>query len=156
MYQPGVRIIDAKGRQYRPLVDNVKRALRPKKQGVYQGEPLALSLSRGNWLYFPSITWRTATLRRYQFNEAYKITQDVMLEMNLIIDGGTLYLDNTVTFLYRRFSESLSSKEKSGIRFDEESSTYMLLADQFTHKGWHRAARTARRHLLSRVHRLLS
>lgn len=155
-YQPGVEVIDASGDVYSPLVDRVKKTLRPRKPGVYRGESLALSLSRGNWLYFPSIMWRTSSLGRYEFDAKYKVVEDVLVEMQLIIDGGTLYLDNTTTFQYRRSAESVSSKEKTGKRFQEEQQAYDILAKKFTSIGWRKAARTANFRLLSRIHKLLS
>ena len=110
MYQPYVDIIDAKGKVYLPLGDRVKRILRPKKPGIHYGEKLAVSLCHGNWLYFPSILWKTDAAQKYGFNDAYKIAEDVVLELNILKNGGRLYLDNTTTFQYRRFAESLSSR----------------------------------------------
>ena len=155
-YQPGVEVIDAQDAVYLPLVDRVKRILRPRKAGVYQGEKLATSLCRGNWLYFPSIMWRTETLRSHPFDPKYKIVEDVVVELNMIIDGARLMVDNMVTFQYRRFDESLSSKEKGGIRFYEESSVYNSFAESFRKIGWKKASHTARLHLLSRMHDLFS
>jgi len=159
MYQPSVGVINKDGVSYLPLVDRVKRILRPKKSGIYQGEKLATSLSRGNWLYFPSIMWRTASLQRYRFNPNFKITQDILLELQLIIDNGVLYLDNNhKTFLYRRFSESLSSKEKKngGVRFDEETAAYNHLASLFESRGWPKAKKAAQQQLISKIHRKIS
>ena len=157
-YQPGVHSIDKYDHIYLPLTDRVKRLLRPKKSGVYSGEILATSLCRGNWLYFPSILWRTDIVKKYGFDEAYKIAEDLDLEFKIIIHGGTLFLDNEVSFHYRRFAESLSSKEKgkSGVRFNEEIDVYNKAAEAFETQGWHKAARAARMRLTSRINQLLS
>ena len=157
-YQPGVEVIDRNGSIYLPLVDRIKRILAPKKEGLYSGEKLALSLCRGNWLYFPSITWRTSALKRYRFDATYKVAQDVAVELNLIKDGGELQLDTMRTFQYRRFSESVSSKEKKsgGVRFNEEALVYDHFAEEFLRMGWIRAARTARHPFISRCQQLLS
>lgn len=156
-YQPGVSVIDRDDNVYLPLADRVKRILRPHKAGYYSGERLAMSLCRGNWLYFPSIVWKTSVLQRYRFDEKYKVVQDVALEFSMIADGAKLYLDNVSTFEYRRFAESLSSKEKSkgGIRFSEEGEVYRLFANKFSEMGWTRAARAARIRLTSRLHQLI-
>ena len=157
-YQPFVDVIDGEGSLYLPLGDKIKRLLRPKKPGIYSGEKLARSLCRGNWLYFPSIMWRTKTIQQYAFDRTYKITQDVKLELDIIKDGGTLYLDNTTTFQYRRFAESLSSREKSktGVRFNEEKKVYNYFAQTFAKLGWKKAARAAHLRITSRLNRLLS
>ena len=62
MVQPGVEVIDGSGAVTEGLVDKVKRRLyAPSVQGRRRmgGEELAASLLRGNWLYFPSICWRS-------------------------------------------------------------------------------------------------
>ena len=155
-YQPNVEIIDAEGKKYLPLTDRVKRILRPKKSGLYYGENLATSLCHGNWLYFPSIVWKTKTIKKYKFNNSYKIAEDLSLELNLIIDGAKLFLDNTTTFQYRRFSESLSSKEKTGVRFLEEEKLYIEFSKKFKISGWHRAKRAANLRITARIHKILS
>lgn len=157
-YQPRVQVIDGGGNVYLPLTDRVKRILSPKKPGIYSGEKLATSLCHGNWLYFPSITWKTSTLKKYQFDARYKILEDVIVELDMILDGAKLYLDNTETFQYRRFAGSLSSKEKTknGVRFDEEAEVYANFADKFCQAGWPKAARAAKARITSRINQLLS
>jgi len=157
-YQPNVQVIDENGKYYLPLADRVKRFIRPKKDGVYNGEKLAASLCHGNWLYFPSILWKTETIKKYGFDARYKIAEDLVLEFNIIKSGGVLYLDNETTFCYRRFAKSLSSIEKSkgGIRFGEEDEVYEKFTNEFQKIGWNKAARAAKLRLTSRLHRLLS
>ena len=157
-FQPGVQVIDDKDNVYLPLVDRVKKLLAPKKPGIYGGEKLATSLCHGNWLYFPSITWRTSTIKKYSFDEKYKIAEDLVLELSIIADGGKLALSKTPAFQYRRFSESLSSKEKGegGVRFNEEASVYSDFAQRFAAQGWKKAKRAANLRITSRIHELMS
>lgn len=157
-YQPGVEIIDGNSKPYLPLVDRVKRMIQPRKAGLKQGEKLASSLCIGNWLYFPSIMWKTDTIKKYRFDATYTIAEDLALELAIIKDGGTLQFDKSVLFQYRRFAESLSSREKNkgGVRFGEEASVYNHFADEFTEIGWHKAARSARIRITSRIHELIS
>jgi glycosyltransferase involved in cell wall biosynthesis len=158
MYQPAVEVIDAKGAVFNPLGDRIKRLLRPKKAGIYSGQDIVASLCQGNWLYFPSILWKTETVRRYGFNNKYTIVEDVELELNILKDNGTIYVDTAVTFQYRRFAESLSSREKGkhGIRFDEEADVYDTFARTFKEMGWHKAATAARIRFFARLHKLIS
>ena len=158
-YQPGVEVIDGNDNVYMPLGDRIKRLLQPRKPGLYAGEKLAASLCHGNWLYFPSIVWKTTALKRYAFDAKYKIVEDLVVELTLIKDGGTLYFDKeNITFQYRRFAESLSSREKSkdGIRFAEEREAYTRFVNIFSNNKWSRAAFAARLRVTSRLHRLLS
>lgn len=158
LYQSRVNVIDGNGNEYLPLGDRVKRLLRPRKAGIFEGEKLAASLCNGNWLYFPSIVWKTSVIRKYGFDENYKILEDVVLELNMIKDGCKLFLSNETTFQYRRFNESLSSKEKSknGVRFTEEAEVYTSLSKSFKSIGWRRAYFSAMIRFTSRVNWLLS
>ena len=76
----------------------------------------------------------------------------------MIIDGASLYFDTAETFQYRRFAESLSSKEKgkNGIRFGEEKEVYNTFADRFDKIGWKKASRAAKFRITSRIHGLIS
>lgn len=157
-YQPSVEVIDENDTAYLPLGDRVKRMLQPKKPGKYSGEKLATSLCNGNWLYFPSIVWKTKVAQKYGFDTRYKIAEDVILELNIIKDGGTLFFDTNTTFQYRRFANSLSSREKAkgGVRFNEEDEVYNHFAEVFKKIGWNRAARAAKLRVTSRLHKAIS
>ena len=63
--QPGVRVIDDEGRPTDTLADRVKRAIRPRaaEPTVFGGEPLVTSLLHGDWLYWPSLVFRTDAVR---------------------------------------------------------------------------------------------
>lgn len=157
-YHPKVQVVNYLGNKTFTLTDFAKGLIRPKSSGMYCGEKLAISLCRGNWLYFPSITWKTSTLKKYNFNNKYKTVQDVDFEMNVITNGGKLYLDNEPTFKYRRFAGSLSSKEKSsdGTRFEEEKAIYLNLSKDLSNIGWDTASRVAKNHYLSKIHKMIS
>ncbi len=158
IYQPSVDVIDANGKTYLPLGDRVKRWLQPKKSGMLQGEKLVTSLCYGNWLYFPSLLWRTQTIKKYGFNEQYTIVEDVQLEFEILSNGGTLFFDKQTTFQYRRFANSLSSREKSknGVRFSEEKDIYTRYAAFFKKIGWRRASLAAKIRITSRLNNLIS
>lgn len=157
-YQPMVEVVDDNDVAYLPIADRMKRWLRPKQGGMLSGEKLATSLCHGNWLYFPSILWKTTTLRKYGFDTRYKIVEDVVVELSIIKDGGMLSLDNATTFQYRRSTKSLSSKEKSkgGVRFTEEADVYNDFAKDFQAIGWKRAAFAAKMRVTSRLHYIIT
>ena len=155
-YQPGVQVIDETDKVYLPVADRLKKMIRPKKHGLHSGEVLAASLCHGNWTYFPSLMWKTSVLKKHKFDKDKPNTQDLVTQLDIICDGGSLFIDNTVTFQYRRSANSFSSKAKSGTRFAEEDLTYRLLADRFNEMGWKKAARAAQAHITARVHKILS
>ncbi len=153
--QPGVRVIDEHGRIVQPLVDRVKAVLAPRVPaggGALAGEPVAASLMRGDWAYFPSLAWRTERVRGIGFRNGLDVVQDLALILDIIKAGGTMAVLPEVVFEYRRHSQSDSSvRALDGRRFDEERRFFLEEAASFDALGWRRAARTARLHLTSRL-----
>ena len=155
--QCGVAVVDERGRLIRPLGDRVKQRCTPQVDGrtLLEGENLALSLIRANWTYFPSLAWRTSSIRHIGFREGLDVTQDLALILDTTRDGGGLVLDPTLAFLYRRHSQSDSSvRAMDSRRFDEERALFATEAADFARRGWPRAARAARRHYTSRINAL--
>lgn len=156
--QPGVEVVGADGAPARSLVDLGKRwvyAPRVTEPTVLSGQELAVSLLRGNWLYFPSICWRSEPLRRTGFREGVDVVQDLALVLDLVLDGESLLVEPTTCFRYRRHEASVSSAHAAdGRRFAEERTFFLETADRMAARGWPRAARAARRHLSSRINAL--
>lgn len=156
--QPGVQVIDASGAPANTLVDRVKQnLLRPKVSGstILSGETLATSLLHGDWLYWPSLTFKTASIRTVDFRNEFPIIQDLALIMDMILQDRSLLLVPTDCFAYRRHSESASSMLiMGGSRFSGEREYFALAARLATGKGWRRAATAARLRLTSRAHAL--
>jgi glycosyltransferase involved in cell wall biosynthesis len=152
--QPGVEVIDEHNQPSMGLADRMKRLYAPRVRGrrLLSGEPLAISLIRGNWLYFPSICWKSDTLVATNFREGLNVVQDLALALDLIRGGGGLVVDSCVCFRYRRHRGSDSAwRALEGTRFIEERQFFTAMADEFAAIGWRRAARTSRLHLSSRL-----
>lgn len=162
MLQPGVEVIDAEGAVHRPLADRVKgliraRLPRPAERAarVYGGETLAASLLRGNWAYFPSVAWRADLLKRFSFRPGFEVVQDLALMLDIILDGGSMLLDDAVVFQYRRHAGSVSALTGvDGAKFAEERALFSEAASRCSDAGWPKAARAARHHLTSRLNAL--
>lgn len=156
--QPGVQVVDSAGEPVRTLVDLSKRWMySPRVAGptVLGGEDLAVSLLRGNWLYFPSLCWRTGPLQRTGFRKGLSVVQDLALVIDLVLAGESLLVDPTPAFRYRRHGGSVSSAHAAdGRRFAEERGFFLCTADRMALRGWPRAARAARRHYSSRLNAL--
>lgn len=152
--QPGVQVIDEKGRACSPLVDIVKRVYAPttKERVLLQGEKMATSLVRADWAYFPSLAWRTDVIRRIGFTEGLHVVQDLALLLDIAAENGSMVVDPTLAFLYRRHSASDSSvKALDGRRFDEERAFFEEQARRFRELGWQRTAWAAAFHTTSRL-----
>lgn len=156
--QPGVEVIDESGEVVCTLVDSVKRRLiqpRGKAVQVLSGESLAANLLTGDWLYWPSLAFRTDRIREVDFREGFPIIQDLALIMDMVYRGSQLLVVPTVSFQYRRHSESASSaKLIDGSRFAGEREYFEVAAQQADNLGWGRAALSARLRLTSRAHAL--
>jgi hypothetical protein len=152
MIQPGVRVI---GDGF-SLADTVKnRLLRPRGRGprLLSGEALAVSLLRGNWLYWPALALQREAVLAVGFRDDLPIIQDFALEIDLVARGGALVVDPTECFLYRRHASSASATTLvDGTRFADERHYYGQAAVQMRERGWRRAERTARARVTSRAH----
>ncbi|MGE3285737.1 MAG: glycosyltransferase family 2 protein [Pseudonocardia sp.] len=154
--QPGVEVVGPDGLPARTLVDLSKRWIfAPRTTGVLGGEALAVSLLRGNWLYFPSLCWRSGPLRRTGFRPGLQVVQDLALVLDLLLAGERLLVVPDTAFRYRRHEASVSSAHAAdGRRFAEERAFFLGAAARLDAHGWPRAARAARRHLGSRLNAL--
>ena len=153
IFQPGVEVIDAGGNPSNTLVEKVKAACRPKHEVTLSAESLALSLLRGNWLYFPSLGWRADMMLKHGFREGLEVILDLALVMDILLDGGALHYDPTLAFKYRRHAQAYSSQSAvDGSRFEEEYSFFSNLSTRFKAIGWPNAAITSKLHLYSRLH----
>ncbi|MDH6578418.1 glycosyltransferase [Kitasatospora sp. MAP5-34] len=158
MIQPGVAVIGGDGRPYDTLADRTKRRLYAPKgaaRALHTGEPLAVSLLRGDWLYFPAICWRTGAVRRFGFRADLGVIQDLALVIDLLVAGESLATTPEICFSYRRHAGSESSaKAFTGDRFEEAKRFFLETADRLEAFGWPQAAGVARLHLSSRLHAL--
>lgn len=155
--QPGVVVIDEHDREIRPLVDRVKQRLLAPRRGAgiteLRGEAMATSLIRGDWLYWPSLTFRTDTMKRIDFRDGLPIIQDLALLMDIAFEGGTLVYNPEVVFSYRRHGGSASQKTLlDGRRFTDERTYYRQARRLAQDKGWSKTGRVARLRLMSRLH----
>jgi GT2 family glycosyltransferase len=157
MIQPGVRIIDAADRPSNGLAERVKARLTPDgpRPIVLSGEELAVSLLRGNWLYWPSIAFDRDAISEQPFRLDLPVILDLAFIMELVLADARLVLTDEVTFSYRRHGASASSVSSlQGSRFDDERRYYREIAARLQQHEWHRAAAVARHRLVSRLHAL--
>jgi len=155
MIHPGVKVIDEMNEDLSTRSDRIKENIRGTHRGaqILSGEALAASLMKGNWMYFPSITWRTKTIQDIGFRSGFNVCQDLGLAMDLIMQGGQMLLIPDEIFKYRRHTGSDSSvKAINGDRFEDEKKFFVVMAKELKKMGWIKASRAARLHLTSRLH----
>lgn len=153
--QPGVKIIDENDADTMTLPDWVKkRIVMPvaTQATVLQGESLAVSLLHGDWLYWPSVAFRTEALRQFEFDDSLKITHDLDLILDMVFQGHRMIVAPDVCFAYRRHSSSISAATlMDGRRFKEEKRCFAMAESQARSHAWPRAAWAARLHITSRL-----
>lgn len=156
--QPGVQVIDEHGTVVKTLVDMVKqKVVRPQGHGLQlvSGESIAANLMHGDWLYWPSLAFRTERIRAVEFRDGFPIIQDLALIMDMIYGGDQLLIEPTICFSYRRHSNSASSSKLiDGSRFIGERDYFAVSASQARELGWRKAERSANLRLTSRAHAL--
>lgn len=154
--QPGVHVIDASGRRSLPLADRIKRMIRPRLpsgEATLRGHTMAKSLARGDWAYFPSMLWRSSTVKSIGFRPDYDIALDLGLLFDIALRNGTMVVTDEDVFAYRRHGDSVSSAEAdTGERFRQESRFFAEFADSFDRLGWRDAAARVRRRPIARLH----
>lgn len=159
VFQPGVRVVDEHGEPSLPLVDRVKqRLLRPNTRSgdvVLRGERLATSLTRGNWLYWPSLVFRTPAIRAHDFRDDLPIVLDLAILLDIAFAGGSLVVVDDEVFAYRRHTESASQKAiLDGSRFTDDRRFFLETAERAKARGWKTTARAAHARLFARLHAL--
>lgn len=153
-FQPGVIVISDDGTPSLPLADRVKTWYRPDATAEFSltGEAMAVSLLRGNWAYFPSICWRTESVRRHGFDAAFDVVLDLKLQLDITLDDGMIVALPERVFRYRRHAGSVSSwTAQDGTRFDEERAFFLDVSRRLAARGWRRASQAASRHWSSRL-----
>ena len=154
---PGVTVVDEDNSVFETHVDRAKDRIRPirKDTEVMEGESLAISLMRGNWMYFPSMVWKTSDIKAVGFRDGLNVCQDLALAIDLIKQGKSMIISDEKIFRYRRHAASDSSlKAFSGERFIEEDEFFRKLSSEFRNIGWKKASFSARIHVTSRLHAL--
>lgn len=154
--QPGVQVIDADGAVWVPPADRVKRMLAPRRRKVLQGQSFAASLMHGDWLYFPSLAWRTDALRRFRFDPELQTGMDLQLIVEMVVAGHRFAFDPQLCFSYRRHAASVSSQNAGDhTRFAEEQALHEEWARRFRAMRWRRAAAAAALRVTSRAHHVV-
>ena len=154
IYQLGVEVINGEGMKYQPLADRIKRIIRPKADSptVLSSKKSLESLLVGNWLYFPSIIWKTEELKKYGFDSRFTIVQDLDLISKILLADRQIALWDEPAFEYRRHPASLSSLAGGDAhRYEEEMKLFAQLQPQLKSKGYLLASKRAKRRITSRL-----
>lgn len=141
--QPIIEVIDNNGAVIKTTVDTVKGYIRSftitlakgRRHSLWTNEAILVSpglaskaIMVGDFLYFPTLMWENAYLRKQQFRQDLEITLDIELIVSLLQMGAGLLLVEKPLAQYRRHVASKSGiPERKIHRLSEETALYKEL-----------------------------
>ena len=153
MVAPMATAIDAGGAPIDTAVDKMKRRFWPDEQRhELCGDAGLARLMTAFFVYCPAMSYRPALLPTPAFDTRWKQVMDLDLFARVLLDGGTILLDRTTVYRYRRHAGTVTSQNaKSFTRLAEETDLAYEVAAAAKAQGWTRSARAARLHWTQRV-----
>ncbi len=137
------------------LADSVKRFYEPRgpDPAVLRGEAALDALMAGNFIMCPTLCYRKRVIEGRRFEEDWKQVLDLEFTTRLLMDGGEIVYSRAVEYSYRRHPGAATAlQSESQLRFDEEIELFGRVSQRAASLGWSRAARTAQRKTIVRLH----
>lgn len=148
-------IIGPEGGPVFSLADAVKRLYEPRGADPVslRGEPALARLMAGNFIMCPTLCYRKRTIGERRFEEHWKQVLDLEYITRLLMDGDQIVYSRAVEYAYRRHPAAATAlQSESHLRFDEEVELFGRVSKRAASLGWERAARTAQRKTIVRLH----
>jgi glycosyltransferase involved in cell wall biosynthesis len=138
---PRARVVDGRGEPVLPLGDRVKRALWPRHVDVLRGGDGLRRLLVGQFFYCPAVSYRVAAMPELLFDPRWKQVMDLDLYGRILLGGGSILLEDSVQYVYRRHDESATEvNSRTMLRSREEATVCRELTAAAGELGWRRAA----------------
>ena len=153
MVAPMATAIDAAGQPIDTAVDKMKRRYWPDAQReLLQGDDGLARLMAAFFVYCPAMSYRPALLPHPAFDTRWKQVMDLDLYARVLLDGGSIVLDRSPVYRYRRHAGTVTSQNvRSFTRLAEETELAYEVAAAAKAQGWTRTARAARLHWTQRL-----
>lgn len=137
---PMARAIDADGALIDTVVDKAKRRMWPGgHRHDLRGDRGLARLIHGFFVYSPAISYRPALLPPTLFDDRWRQVMDVELYAQVLLSGGTILLDRTPVYRYRRHAGTATSQnERSFTRLAEETVLAREIGASAAALGWKR------------------
>jgi len=147
-------IIGADGLPARSLPDLAKKLIRrPAADHDVVGDHGLAGIAAGNYVFCPTLCYRTASLATEPFNGDWKFMLDLEHMATMLLAGSRLRAVRQPLYEYRRHgSNQTSTLTADSRRFDEEIRFAQGLEARALNQGWTRTARACRRRILVRGH----
>lgn len=144
-----VRIIDEHGSLRFSFPDFIKRFIRPGSgadEVASRGDVGLSQILRGNFVFCPTLSFKTAMCELPMFDERWKMVMDLDLISKSLLSGKTILGIGEKIYRYRRHSGNLTTQlNRSTERFVEEINLYYQISQTCEAQGFLSSARVARR-----------
>jgi len=151
-----VRIIDEHGSFRFSFPDFIKGIVRPgssRDEVVSRGDAGLSQILRGNFVFCPTLSFKTAMCDFPMFNEEWNMAIDLDLISRSLLSGKTIVGVGDKVYRYRRHGGNLTSRlNKSTERFLEEINFYAQISTTCKEQGFPLSARVARRMWIVKFH----
>ena len=151
-----VRIIDEYGSFRFSFPDFIKGIVRPgssRDEVVSRGDVGLSQILRGNFVFCPTLSFKTAMCDYPMFDEEWNMAIDLDLISRSLLSGKTILGVGDKVYRYRRHGGNLTSRlNKSTERFSEEIRFYAQISATCKEQGFSTSARVARRMWIVKFH----
>jgi glycosyltransferase involved in cell wall biosynthesis len=151
-----VRIVDEHGSFRFSFPDFIKGIVRPgssRDEVVSRGDVGLSQILRGNFVFCPTLSFKTAMCEFPMFNEEWNMAIDLDLISRSLLSGKTIVGVGDKVYRYRRHGGNLTSRlNKSTERFSEEIQFYAQISTTCKEQGFSTSACVARRMRIVKFH----
>ena len=143
-------IIDGAGQPVFSFPDFYKKFLLPSRVNgriSLAGESGLNAVLKGNFIFCPTLCFRTSQLAGIRFDPKYKMVLDLDLICRILLRGDSLLgLYSKPLYRYRRHATNATNlMTQNMVRFIEERDLYQSLSKKLSELGFAKAAKTAHR-----------
>jgi hypothetical protein len=151
-----VTVVDEENKKRFSFPDFVKFHVAPYKHSraiSTSGDSGLASVLRGNFVFCPTVSFKTKFISLPLFNPQWKMAVDLELISRLLLDGQTIVGIPDFVYRYRRHRNNLTSQlTDTTARFVEEIAFYKQVSAECKEKGFQKSALVASRLTMVRLH----
>ena len=151
-----VTVVDEDNKKRFSFPDFIKFHVAPYKHSrsiATSGDSGLASVLRGNFVFCPTVSFKTEFISLPLFNPKWNMAVDLELISRLLLDGQTIIGIPDFVYRYRRHRNNLTSQlTDTTARFVEEIAFYKQVSVECKAKGFQKSALVASRLTMVRLH----
>ena len=149
-------VVDENNKKRFSFPDFIKFHVAPYKHSrsiLTSGDTGLASVLRGNFVFCPTVSFKSKFISLPLFNPQWKMAVDLELISRLLLDGQTIVGIPDFVYRYRRHRNNLTSQlTDTTARFVEEIAFYKQVSVECNEKGFQKSALVASRLTMVRLH----